>query len=76
MVVGTVTAPRQSVADQIERVVRSRTGGRIRDLRVSVRGDRVVISGETSTFYDKQLASHAALQSVDSLLVQNDLVVA
>jgi hypothetical protein len=76
MAVGTLTAPRHSVADQIEHVVRSRTGGRIRGLSVSVRGDRVVINGETSSFYDKQLASHAALESVDTLLVQNDLVVA
>jgi hypothetical protein len=72
---GTLSAPRSSTEMLVADTVRSRTGGRIRQLRVCIQGDRLVISGETSTFYDKQLASHAALESTQALIVQNDLIV-
>ncbi|MDZ4684202.1 MAG: hypothetical protein SH850_03880 [Planctomycetaceae bacterium] len=75
MAIGTLSAPRPSVEDRIAQVVRTRTGGRIRGLCICIQGNRLVISGESSTFYDKQLASHAALESVEAFIVQNDLIV-
>jgi hypothetical protein len=75
MPLGTLTAPRTSTEALVADVVRSRTGGRIRRLSVCIQGNRLVINGETSTFYDKQLASHAALESAEALIVQNDLIV-
>lgn len=75
MPTGTLDAPRTSTENLVTKVVRSRTGGRIRRLSVCIQGDRLVISGETSTFYDKQLASHAALESAQTFIVQNDLIV-
>ena len=53
-----------TLADRVERTVRCRTGGRIRDLRVELRGDDVVLCGTTSTYYAKQLATHAALEEI------------
>jgi hypothetical protein len=41
--------------------VQSRTGGRIRGLSVVVIDRDVIISGRTTTYYLKQLATHAAL---------------
>jgi hypothetical protein len=51
----------ESLADQIARMVQSKTGGRIDALNVEVSGGDVTISGRTTTYYLKQLATHAAL---------------
>lgn len=53
-----------SLGARIERIVRCRTGGRIRDLRVEVQGHEIVLSGSASTYYAKQLATHAALDEI------------
>lgn len=65
-------------ADQVEQIrqlVESRTSGRIRGLNISVEGPRLVISGQTSTYYSKQLATHAALDLALQLVIQNDVIV-
>jgi hypothetical protein len=51
----------ESLGEQITRLVQSRTGGRIHGLNVEVIGRDVIISGRTTTYYVKQLATHAAL---------------
>jgi hypothetical protein len=51
----------EPLADQIARLVQSKTGGRIDGLNVSVAGSDVIISGRTTSYYLKQLATHAAL---------------
>jgi hypothetical protein len=61
MAVSTHSGISPSLADSISRLVQSRTGGRIRSLNVEVVGGDVVISGRASTYYLKQLATHAAL---------------
>jgi len=61
--------------EQIRQLVENRTSGRIRGLCVSVEGPRLVISGQTSTYYSKQLATHAALDLALQLVIQNDVVV-
>lgn len=61
MVVSIESAPAESLREQITRLVQSRTGGRIHALSVDVIGGEVVISGRTTTYYLKQLATHAAL---------------
>jgi len=54
-----------SVSQSIERVVELRTGCSVRELRVDVHEHSIVLLGRTSTYYAKQLASHAALDAVD-----------
>jgi len=61
MVVSIRSGIAESLGEQITRLVQSRTGGRIQDLHVEVIDRDVVISGRTSTYYVKQLATHAAL---------------
>jgi hypothetical protein len=51
----------RALAEDIARLVQSRTGGLIRGLNVEVVGADVVISGRADTYYLKQLATHAAL---------------
>jgi osmotically-inducible protein OsmY len=56
-------------------VIRSRTGGRVRDLRIEVRGSRVLLQGQCATFYSKQLASHAAMPLIGTRELFNEIVV-
>ncbi len=59
-----IPPPVNELVARIERIVRCRTGGRIRDLRVELQGTDVVISGVAPTYYAKQLATHAALDEI------------
>ena len=65
----------QEMVSRVTRVVQSRTGNRISNLRVNVYGDDVVISGIASTYYAKQLATHAALAEVGSCELTNSIEV-
>jgi hypothetical protein len=57
----------------VERVIRNRTGGQIRELRVDVFNGEVILTGITSTYYTKQLASHAAMDAVEKEIVGRDM---
>jgi hypothetical protein len=48
------------IAGVIERVVRERTWNRVRQLRVELTGESVVVHGSTPTYYLKQIALEAA----------------
>ena len=65
----------QSLAEKIELAVQVRTGGRIRGLQVCVRGGEVVIGGRASSYYTKQLVTHAAMDACDEFLVTNEVEV-
>ena len=64
------------LAERVERIVQAKTGGRIRGLRVRVDEGCVVVSGQTSTYYNKQLATHAIRNAVEDMSVQNEVEVA
>ena len=65
----------QTLAERIESAVQERTGGRIRGLQVHVAEGAIVISGRVSTYYTKQLVTHAAMDACDELQVCNEVVV-
>jgi hypothetical protein len=65
----------QSLAEKIEMAVQVRTGGRIRGLQVRIADGEIVISGHASTYYTKQLVTHAALESSDDFIVTNEVEV-
>lgn len=65
----------QALVDRVERLVRQRTSGLVRGLRVELLPGEVVISGRTSTYYAKQLATHAALDACDHVTLTNDIEV-
>lgn len=56
--------PRELVG-LIENRIRSKTHGRIRDLKVEVTDHTVVLLGMAPNYYTKQLALHGALDAVD-----------
>lgn len=65
----------ESLVARIERIVRCRTGCRIRDLSVDLTGNQVIISGLASTYYAKQLATHAALDEIPGCSLTNAIEV-
>jgi hypothetical protein len=71
----TLIEPRSDLEERIEQVVRQRTNGRVRGLQVRVYDGQVVITGRTSTYYAKQLVTHAVLESAEDLAVVNDVEV-
>jgi hypothetical protein len=76
MVVSIRSGATESLESQITRLVQSRTGGRIRGLSVVVIDRDVIISGRTTTYYLKQLATHAALDLTDQFAtLTNDIAV-
>lgn len=70
-----VPESRQALVDRVERFVAQRTGGMIRCLRVESFEGAVVLSGRTSTYYAKQLASHAALEACGDVALNNEIEV-
>ncbi len=65
----------QNLAKKIELAVQERTGRRIRGLEVRIGDEGIVISGRVSTYYTKQLVTHAAMDAANELLVTNDVEV-
>jgi len=59
------------IVENIEQVVRMRTGGMIRGLHVEVGEGRVTLTGRTTSFYNKQLATHAALEALVGQTLSN-----
>jgi len=71
----TLPGARETLAERLERMIRERTSGLIRDLRVSVQANEVVVTGRAATYYAKQLATHAALDGCEQLTLTNDIEV-
>jgi hypothetical protein len=65
----------QLLVDQVERLIRERTSGLIRSLRVDSLPGEILITGRAATYYAKQLATHAALDICDHLTLTNDIEV-
>jgi osmotically-inducible protein OsmY len=55
----------EKLAASIERLVHRRTSGQIRDLRVEVSQESVRLQGRCATFYCKQLAQQAVMDTMD-----------
>jgi hypothetical protein len=65
----------QRLARLIEQRIEVRLPGRVRHLSVRVSTDFVVLEGECSTYYTKQLAQHAALGVLEDEHLENAIVV-
>jgi hypothetical protein len=64
-----------SLQAHVERLVRLRTGEMIRELRVEVLNDTIVLTGRTATYYTKQLATYAALDLLKDATLTNEIEV-
>lgn len=59
----------------VEQAVQVKTGGRVRGLSVRVNNGRLVVSGKTSSYYNKQLVTCAVQRAVEDMSVTNDVEV-
>jgi len=64
-----------ALAWNVHRAIRRLAPGRIRDLKVDVDGERVLLSGHCGTFYCKQTAQQAAMALATDKRVENQIVV-
>jgi hypothetical protein len=62
-------------AEYLEIQVQRRLGSRVRDLRLIVRHDGVILTGRASTYHAKQLAQHAAMELAALPILANDIEV-
>lgn len=63
--------PHEDLAARLERIVNTRTGGRVRDLRIELGDHQVVVTGTVPTYYTKQLVTHAVLDEVKDRELSN-----
>jgi hypothetical protein len=68
------TATSESLA-RIEEQVRCGLSGRVRDFRLDVRDDGLVLRGHAHTYYAKQLAQHAVMQISSLPILANEIEV-
>jgi hypothetical protein len=61
--------------ERLEAQVLRRLGGRIRDFRVLVRHNGVILQGRSSTYHAKQIAQHAAMELTGLPILANDIEV-
>ncbi len=59
------------LAEQIQRELNSR----VRDFRISIREDGLVLHGCTHTYHAKQLAQHAVMAAIDVPISANEIKV-
>ncbi len=60
---------------RLEQQIAQITSGRIRNLRVEACGEGIMLSGRTTTYYVKQLATQIAMESQNSRILQNSIEV-
>jgi hypothetical protein len=61
--------------ERLETMLIRRLGNRIRDLRVILLQDGMILQGRTATYHAKQLAQHAAMEMADCPILANDIEV-
>jgi hypothetical protein len=64
-----------SHAEHLESLLQRRIGGRVRDLRVVLKHNGIILQGRAATYHAKQLAQHAAMDLAGLPIVANDIEV-
>jgi hypothetical protein len=59
----------------LQRRVLSRTGWRVRDLRIELNGGRAILRGQATTTHARQLAEHAAQEMLPDVRLENAIQV-
>lgn len=60
---------------ELERQVLMRTGRRIRNLAIELAPERVILRGQTTTYYIKQLAQHGIRDILPDVRLENTIAV-
>lgn len=69
------SGPGWQLAIAIHQRIETRLGGRVRNLSVRFNNNTIVLEGECSTYYTKQLAQHAALGILEDEQLENAIEV-
>jgi hypothetical protein len=78
LLAASLQATNSSSSDQDERLeaqVLRRVGGRVRDFRVLVRHNGIVLRGRCATYHAKQVAQHTAMELTGLPILANDIEV-
>jgi hypothetical protein len=70
-----MSVPSSSLQDQLENQVHQRTGRRVRNLAIELRPERVILRGQVTSYYIKQLAQHGICDLFPDLSLENSIVV-
>jgi hypothetical protein len=60
---------------ELEALVHSKLGSRIRDLQITAAPDGVILRGKSNSWYVKQLAQQAVMEAVCIRILANEIVV-
>jgi len=71
----TTLSPSAAELAVVEAQILCRSSGRIRNLRLSLCDDGLVLTGSTQTYFAKQIAQHSAMQMLDVPIFANDIEV-
>ena len=61
--------------ERLESMMLRRLGNRIRDLRVLLLPNGLILQGRTATYHAKQVAQHAAMELADLPILAKEIVV-
>ena len=64
-----------SRTERLEALVQERLGTRVRDLRIVVRRQGVILEGRAPSYHAKQLAQHAAMELGELPVLANNIQV-
>ena len=67
--------PASNGEEQAEAILKQRLRGRVRELRVLVRADGVVLRGAAANYYGKQMAQHYAHKLLGVPILANEIEV-
>lgn len=70
-----IAEPIFAPTEHLELLVQRRLGSRVRDLRIIIRQDGVILQGHAHTYHAKQLAQHATMELADLPILSNDIEV-
>lgn len=70
-----IAEPIISHTEPVETLVQRRVGGRIRELRVVIRPDGVILKGHAASYHAKQVAQHAVMELAGLPILANDIEV-
>ena len=71
----TLLSRRVAKEENLECQLQCRLGNRVRNLRVQVYPEGLVIQGRAATYHAKQLAQHAAMELAGAPILANDIEV-
>ncbi len=69
------TVPSSHLQDQLAVRIRTRTGRQLRNLTIELHAEKVILRGQSPTWYAKQLAQHAVREVLPAAALVNAIVV-